>query len=177
MEYVDDDALKHVGIERVALAYKVAKAAATLTQESFICRYNDQLCDMHLKRSHESESVSYVVKHTGSGLYIKVHPNEQDALLQQSTMNKLAATLQDGLSAVRHPYIVIGRKAVSLIEPAPGGRGSLRAFMRNSDGIHSEIYKLHQKLDQQIGRLCARVLVNDLTRGDNVGGNILVMRV
>lgn len=174
VKHIDAAALRYVGADRVALAGETAEAAAELTQEDFVRQYGDQLCEMHLrKQSRDYEPDPYIVRHRDSGLYIKIHPNKRDALLQQAVMNTLAETLQNGLSAVCHPCVVAGRKAVSLIEPATD-RKSLRALTRNVDSRRREIHKLRQELDRQLGRVCARILVNDLARGDKVGGNISI---
>ncbi len=128
---------------------------------------------------------SYVVFDKTSGMYIKRYGNLEDADIQRRSLNmmhdKLAAA-DLGIRAVQVMAVVDHEAGflppAAVIEPATGD--SLRRIWIENHGkdagefatLADEVSHVRTRLDAGLGKFASRVLVNDLKRGDNLGGNI-----
>lgn len=127
--------------------------------------------------AHRYDESRYVLQDASTGLYLKAHPSLDDARTQQAVMNALHRRLSQsdiGITAVRHLAVVNqprGR-AVSVIEPAPGV--SLRARYRGSLSMTLEAEMVHIRLRRELGDFVAYTLINDVQRGGNIGGNVMI---
>ncbi|AGL61762.1 hypothetical protein L336_0051 [Candidatus Saccharimonas aalborgensis] len=145
-------------------------------------RYGDDRLSTHVSRYNPN---LFVVRDSATGLVIKYHPSAADAVIQQRVMNGLYERLSkstEGVSAVRHPIVVTdgGQRGVSVIEMAPGEslRGALRDFQADYTEtmrtLHAHVDTVETRLDRELGRYVSRTLVNDLRRGNNLGGNVFI---
>ena len=163
-------------IEIAELAYATGSVVAVRRQ------YGDDRLTAHVSRYNPN---LFVVRDNVTGLVIKYHPSAVDAVVQQHVMNGLYQRLSqsaEGVSAVRHPIVITDghERGVSVIEMAPGEslRGALRDFQADYGEImralHAHVDAVETRLDRELGRYVSRTLVNDLRRGNNLGGNVFV---
>jgi hypothetical protein len=145
-------------------------------------RYGDGRLSTHVSRYNPN---LFVVRDSVTGLVIKYHPSAADAVIQQRVMNGLYERLSqstEGVSAVRHPIVITDghERGVSVIEMAPGEslRYALRDFQTDYTEtmltLHDHVDTVETRLDRELGRYVSRTLVNDLRRGNNLGGNVFI---